>query len=141
MLCKYINTSLTRFFWANNDDIGICMKKWLQVTGLNYRVKPKTIINNQGNWGNVSRSRCRKPKRVLFKSINLKKLFLLKNLSNRCNMIQLQKETAYLPPSCSLLRETVVKILSQYNTTIQILLSTPHGGFSETSINSTGNQK
>ena len=28
----------------------------------------------------------------------------------------------------------------QYNT-IQILLSTPHGGFSETSINSTGNQK
>ena len=50
-------------------------------------------------------------------------------------MIQLQKETAYLPPSCSLLRETVVKILSQYNTTIQILLSTPHGGFSETSIN------
>ena len=24
---------------------------------------------------------------------------------------------------------------------IQILLSTPHGGFSETSINSTGNQK
>ena len=56
-------------------------------------------------------------------------------------MIQLQKETAYLPPSCSLLRETVVKILSQYNTTIQILLSTPHGGFSETSINSTGNQK
>ena len=32
----------------------------------------------------------------------------------------------------------VVKI--QYNT-IQILLSTPHGGFSETSINSTGNQK
>ena len=30
----------------------------------------------------------------------------------------------------------------QYNTnTIQILLSTPHGGFSETSINSTGNQK
>ena len=30
----------------------------------------------------------------------------------------------------------------QYNTnTIQILLSTPHGGFSETIINSTGNQK
>ena len=28
----------------------------------------------------------------------------------------------------------------QYNT-IQILLSTPHGGFSETNINSTGNQK
>ena len=28
----------------------------------------------------------------------------------------------------------------QYNT-IQILLSTPHEGFSETSINSTGNQK
>ena len=32
-----------------------------------------------------------------------------------------------------------------YNTiqcnTIQILLSTPHGGFSETNINSTGNQK
>ena len=28
----------------------------------------------------------------------------------------------------------------QYNT-IQILLSTPHGGFSEASINSTGNQK
>jgi len=28
----------------------------------------------------------------------------------------------------------------QYNT-IQILLSTPHGDFSETSINSTGNQK
>ena len=27
----------------------------------------------------------------------------------------------------------------QYNT-IQILLSTPHGGFSETNINSTGNQ-
>ena len=28
----------------------------------------------------------------------------------------------------------------QYNA-IQILLSTPHGGFSETNINSTGNQK
>ena len=28
----------------------------------------------------------------------------------------------------------------QYNT-IQILLSTPHGGFSETNINSTGNKK
>ena len=28
----------------------------------------------------------------------------------------------------------------QYNT-IQILLLTPHGGFSETNINSTGNQK
>ena len=28
----------------------------------------------------------------------------------------------------------------QHNT-IQILLSTPHGGFSETSVNSTGNQK
>ena len=36
-------------------------------------------------------------------------------------------------------------ITIQYNTiqynTIQILLSTPHGGFSETNINSTGNQK
>ena len=31
-------------------------------------------------------------------------------------------------------------ITIQYNT-IQILLSTPHGGFSETNINSTGNQK
>ena len=28
----------------------------------------------------------------------------------------------------------------QYNT-IQILLSTPHGGFSETNINGTGNKK
>ena len=27
------------------------------------------------------------------------------------------------------------------NTIIQILLSTPHGGFSETNINSTGNKK
>ena len=42
------------------------LKKWQQVTGLNYRVKAKTIINNEGNWGNVSRSRCRRPKRVLF---------------------------------------------------------------------------
>ena len=30
--------------------------------------------------------------------------------------------------------------LMQYNT-IQILLSTPHGGFSETNINGTGNKK
>ena len=32
------------------------------------------------------------------------------------------------------------KVRVQYNT-IHILLSTPHGGFSETNINSTGNQK
>ena len=32
------------------------------------------------------------------------------------------------------------KCLIQYDT-VQILLSTPHGVFSETSINSTGNQK
>ena len=32
------------------------------------------------------------------------------------------------------------KVRVQYNT-IYILLSTPHGGFSETNINSTGNQK
>ena len=32
-------------------------------------------------------------------------------------MIQLQKETAYLPPSCSLLRETVVKFY--HNTILQ----------------------
>ena len=43
---KYINKSLTRIFRANNDKIGIVRQ---QVTGLNYRVKPKTIINNQGN--------------------------------------------------------------------------------------------
>ena len=32
------------------------------------------------------------------------------------------------------------KVRVQYNT-IHILLSTPHGGFSETNINSTGNKK
>ena len=56
------------------------------------------------------------------------------------------------PPNVQIFLETsslqrvnnVPKLLGvlrfQYNT-IQILLSTPHGGFSETSINSTGNQK
>ena len=47
-----------------------------------------------------------------FKSLNLKKLLLLKNLNNCGNIIQLQKGTAYLPPSCSLLRETIVKIFA-----------------------------
>ena len=40
----------------------------------------------------------------------------------------------------NLLLLLLLLLLLQYNT-IQILLSTPRGGFSETSINSTGNQK
>ena len=50
-----------------------------QVTGLNYRVKPKTIISNQGNWGNVSLvAVVGSRKGFHFKSLNLKKLLLLK---------------------------------------------------------------
>ena len=41
-----------------------------------------------------------------FNSLNLKKLLLLKKINNRGNIIQLQKETAYLPPSCSPLHES-----------------------------------
>ena len=48
---------------------------------------------------------------------------LLKNRSHLKNQVSLGKLST-----------------SQYNK-IQILLSTPHGGFSETRINSTGNQK
>ena len=48
------------------------------------------------------------------KSPNLKKASSAKKkLNNRGNIIQLQKETAYLPPSCSLLRGTMVKILQE----------------------------
>ena len=80
-------------------------EKTASFTSLNYRVKAKTIINNKLRKC-LSRSRCCKPKRVYFKSLNLKKLLLLKKINNRGNIIQLQKETAYLPPSCSLLRES-----------------------------------
>ena len=62
----------------------------------------------------LSRSLCRKPKRVLFQVTKpekaSKKKASKKKLNNRGNIIQLQTETAYLPPSCSLLRETMVKI-------------------------------
>ena len=55
----------------------------------------------------------RSRKGFYFKSPNLKKAsFTKKNLNNCDNIIQFQKETAYLPPSCSLLRETIVKILN-----------------------------
>ena len=42
--------------------------------------------------------------------------------------------------SCLMVRHIGHVHTIQYNT-IQISLSTPHGGFSETNINSTGNQK
>ena len=45
-----------------------------------------------------------------------------------------------LPVSSNIGDQVYLGVVVQYNT-IQILLSTPHGGFSETSINSTGNQK
>ena len=54
----------------------------------------------------------RNRKGFYFKSLNLKKASSTKTINNRGNIIQLQKETAYLPPSCSLLRETIVKILN-----------------------------
>ena len=84
-----------------------CEEKTASFTSLNYRVKAKTIINNEGNWGNVSLvAIVGSRKGFYFKSLNLKKLLLLKKINNRGNIIQLQKETAYLPPSCSLLRES-----------------------------------
>ena len=52
----------------------------------------------------------RNRKGFYFKSLNLKKASSTKTINNRGNIIQLQKETAYLPPSCSLLRETKVNI-------------------------------
>ena len=60
----------------------------------------------------LSCSRCRKPKRVLVQvTYPGKGSSTKKNLNNCGNIIQLKKETAYLPPPCSLLRETIVKIL------------------------------
>ena len=48
--------------------------------------------------------------------------------------------TSVLPVSSNISDQVYSSVVVQCNT-IQILLSTPHGGFSETSINSTGNQK
>ena len=67
-------------FRANNDDIGIC-KIWrndskspVWITEWN-----QPIINNQGNWGNVSLvAVVGSRKGFYFKSLNLKKLLLLK---------------------------------------------------------------
>ena len=73
------------------------------------------------------------------------------------NMADFQRDIHYIILQCGsrnqsrkqdiipwLPRQPALEVLSyntiQYNT-IQILLLTPHGGFSETSINSTGNQK
>ena len=95
--------------WGNNDDIGIC-KIWRKHGKFHqFELQSETKDDHQQSRKLrkcLSRSRCRKPKRVYFKSLNLKKLLLLKKINNRGNIIQLQKETAYLPPSCSLLRES-----------------------------------
>ena len=91
-------------------------------------MKSKTIINNRGNWGNVSLvAVVGGRKGFYFKSLNLKKLLLLKNLKNRGNIIQLQKETAYLSPSCSLLRETMVKIYQKIKVQVKKITLSLHG--------------
>ena len=49
----------------------------------------------------LSRRRCRKPKRVIFQVTEPDKASSTKKINN-CG----RKQTAYLPPSCSLLRES-----------------------------------
>ena len=63
-------------------------------------------------------------------------------------MVQLRKYSlnSRCCPSSSLLAVLAMFLansspISCWYNTIQMLLSTPHGGFSETNINSTGNQK
>ena len=111
---KYINNSLTQIFWANNDDIGIGICIWrndgkspVWITEWNQRRSSTIKEIEEMSVVAVVGSR----KGFYFKSPNLKKLLLLKNLNNRGNIIQLRKETAYLPPSCTFLRETIVNIL------------------------------
>ena len=100
---------------VNNDDIGIC-KIWRNdskspVWITEWKQRRSSTMKEIEDMSLVAVLGGRKG--FYFKSPNLKKLLLLKKWNNRGNITQIQKETAYLPPSSSLLRESIVKILQE----------------------------
>ena len=75
----------------------------------------------------LSRRRCRKPKRVIFQVTEPDKASSTKKINNCGKIIQLQKETAYLnPPSYSLFRETIVKILLEIKVQVKKITLSLH---------------
>ena len=101
--------------YVNNDDIGIC-KIWRNdskspIWITEWKQRRSSTMKEIEEMSLVAVVGGRKG--FILSHLTWKSFFYLLLWNNRGNITQIQKETAYLPPSSSLLRESIVKILQE----------------------------